>query len=297
MTRLFSEREFGDPPRTLTEVSDTCWRALIVLIQGLIADGSLASLAPDHCEDQHRHAIVGCNPTRVLARLQGEVPSAFNTCEITKLFSIKRDIVTAVAFDLLEVVYRHVEEPIKDWHHDFFDHYHLRFDKDLGQSKYRTNVNRILASHRIGFELDENGLVRRLVPIEFEAMMTVAITSDDDLNHLLAQSIDHFLKAGELQHAVEKLWDGLERLKTVRDRDKKTGVKLLIDACTTSEFFREQLNSELRSLTDLGNTARIRHHENGKEDIPSDDMRIYLFYRAMSLIRHLIMAGGLEKPV
>jgi len=48
------------------------------------------------------------------------------------------------------------------------------------------------------------------------------------------------------------------------------------------------LNDEFLELTRIGNNYEIRHFEKGKEEIPSDEFREYLYFRMLSLISFCI---------
>src|SRR5690606_19823048 len=53
-------------------------------------------------------------------------------------------------------------------------------------------------------------------------------TKDEDLNNLIVEARDRFLRPGDQQVALEKLWDAFERIKTYFSSDKKSSSKLLI---------------------------------------------------------------------
>ena len=51
---------------------------------------------------------------------------------------------------------------------------------------------------------------------------------------------------------------------------------------------KELIRRVSQVLTQIGNTYHIRHFENGKEPIYSDDFREYLYFRILSLISYCI---------
>lgn len=96
-------------------------------------------------------------------------------------------------------------------------------------------------------------------------------------------------ESNQKQIALEKIWDTFERLKTIYGEDKKKSVDILIDIVSKeSPATKELLNKEFIELTHIGNTYHIRHFENGKEPIHSDDFREYLYFRILSLISYCI---------
>lgn len=86
--------------------------------------------------------------------------------------------------------------------------------------------------------------------------------------------------------SIEKIWDALERLKTYyKGLDKKKSLnKILYNMSNENDNFRKLFNNEFRTLTDIGNNYRIRHHERNKIDIIDDNYYDYLFNRCLSLI-------------
>lgn len=86
--------------------------------------------------------------------------------------------------------------------------------------------------------------------------------------------------------AVEKLWDAFERLKTYYTNldKKKSADKIIKDIANGNESIFAMLENEFKTLTDIGNTYRIRHHETDKIDIDDERHYDYFFNRCLSLI-------------
>jgi hypothetical protein len=120
-------------------------------------------------------------------------------------------------------------------------------------------------------------------------------SGDAKLDELLENAQTKFLSGDpELRkEAIEKLWDGWERLKTLEPgKDKKDSVRILLDKATSEPTFRRTLDDEAIQLTSIGNNYMIRHAEVGKAPITSVGQVDYLFYRMFSLIRLLMRATG-----
>lgn len=109
-------------------------------------------------------------------------------------------------------------------------------------------------------------------------------TRDSQLDSILTESKDLF-RQNKLNLALEKLWDGFERLKTLLDADKKAGSKLLVSKiCTDIENVR--VEKEMVELSDIGNTYQIRHHEVSRIPLSTDVEVTYLYFRMLSLINY-----------
>lgn len=114
---------------------------------------------------------------------------------------------------------------------------------------------------------------------------------DNELNLLLEEARKFYL-ASEYQIAIEKLWDGFERLKTVLDTDKCNGANKLIEKMADG-INKTLLEGEFKLLTKVGNDYRIRHHETGKIMLASGNERRYLYFRMLALIDYAL--HSLEK--
>lgn len=108
-------------------------------------------------------------------------------------------------------------------------------------------------------------------------------TEDEELNMLIDEAKERFLKPDDQNIALEKLWDAFERIKTYYNSDKKKSVNRLIDQIST-DIDRDIFSEEFKTLTGIGNDYRIRHHETGKKRICTANQINYLFFRMLSLI-------------
>jgi hypothetical protein len=106
-----------------------------------------------------------------------------------------------------------------------------------------------------------------------------------------------FLDPNEVvrRDALEKLWDGWERLKTIESGpDKKAQVAALLDRVSSSAGpnFRQILEAEATQLTKMGNSFQIRHSETTQERLRSSDHVDYMFHRLFALVRLVLRASG-----
>lgn len=124
---------------------------------------------------------------------------------------------------------------------------------------------------------------------------------DKTLNTGEDQTIDKIIEHSKIlirskssidkQTALEKIWDAFERLKTLYgEGSKKSTVKTLITQTSHNSIQNQQLlENEFFELTKIGNTYEIRHFEKGKEPIPSDEFREYLYFRTLSIISYCML--------
>ncbi|MBX3353524.1 MAG: hypothetical protein KF684_11385 [Phycisphaeraceae bacterium] len=287
---LFSEREHGIPDATSSEISLIAWNALRELLNTKIDAAWLTSLGAERCPDPGKTAIIGCDRRAVLDRIAGRVPEAVCGTQFCEHPS------TETILDLLEFVYQNVSKPNSSTFHDYLEHYHHNtFSEQEARTGFAHDVNGILQSHRVSWRLEETGFERR-VPADSALLITRFETADADLTNLLNDSVDRFLRdPRDLQGALEKLWDALERVKTVPagNNKKKSAQNLIHAAAGGNVAVKNVLESEIKYLTTLGNEWCIRHHETDKHPIPCDDMRVYFYLRCMTFLRYLLPKADL----
>jgi hypothetical protein len=195
---------------------------------------------------------------------------------------------TLSILDLLEFMLRHASKATRSERHSYFAHDHLRFDRDSGRTEMRASINRLLARNGLIYELGQRGRMVRLgaEPVRELLRHELPPTRDASLNELIELAIERYLDPDPQirRDGLEKLWDAFERAKTVLDGpDKKARTQTLLDATTRTPAEKELLNAEMLTLTTIGNSSRIRHHEVDRTDA-SDGLVDYLYGRMPALV-------------
>jgi hypothetical protein len=91
------------------------------------------------------------------------------------------------------------------------------------------------------------------------------------------------------REAVERLWDGWERLKTlINPTNKKQSITELLDKAASEPTLRDVLEKDALELTRIGNAFQIRHAEVGKPTVQESEQVDYLFHRLFSLVLLLL---------
>lgn len=297
----FSDREKGPSPRTNEEISTQAWKGISAVIQSLISQGSFGYKFPDDCPDGR--GIIGTDERNMAAILQAEIPGLFQSSllqtwdgsppNINYALNIDETPPTLAILDLIEFCYRNVAKPIQGSWHKFFDHYHLTFDREMGQNDFKQDINRILARNGLVYELQENGQIIRIAPPVLRELLHITYfkTGDIELDNILETARKKYLdpNINIRRESLEKLWDAWERLKTIEQgKDKKASVKLLLDKAASEPNFRSVIEEEAKSLTSIGNDFQIRHSEVNKTPIKESNHIDYLFHRLFSFLNMLI---------
>lgn len=120
----------------------------------------------------------------------------------------------------------------------------------------------------------------------FHPLMLELNCVDKELLELVEKS-RYLYYENNLQGAVEKIWDALERSKTILNVDKKKGAKKLCELCA-GDLDSDLFNNEYTTLTNIGNNYQIRHFETNKKAIEDEDTLKYLYFRAFALVNYAI---------
>jgi len=283
--RYFSDRESGPRGRTSEEFTSGGWGGIVALVHSLIATGALGVDYPDNCRDGR--GPIGTNEYTLSLAIQAEIPGLPWPLDPTAVPP------TLAILDLIEFCHEHIAKPLKGSFHDYFDHYHLNYDRDAGRAEFSERANQVLARNGMAFELNPSGQITRLAPPMLgEALASVVFqTRERELDRLLETARAKFLSPDlEVRRdALEKLWDAWERLKTVlRPEDKKRSIALLLERAAPDPKARAALDAEASELTRIGNEFRIRHSEVNKIVIDSSAQVDYLFHRMFAMIQLLL---------
>ncbi len=195
--------------------------------------------------------------------------------------------------DIIEFCWNAAGKPQQSDYHEYYKHYHLRFDEEAGKREFRENINRIFQRNQLAYELTEEGKIERLLPPEISRITRARYrTGDAELNDMLEKACQKFTSPDERERreALENLWDAWERIKTIDGKDKKSGISELlnISAGASDTKFRSILESEAQALTDIGNSCRIRHSETDQERLSHAEHVDYLWHRMFAII-HLLL--------
>jgi len=282
----FSERELGLPHRNKEKIDQVFWGGFTALVQARINNGSLAERFPLNCFDTP--IPIGSDEASIKLAFQAEFPS------IGWLLDLRYLPDTLPVLDMVEFFYKYISKPTRKEYHSFGKHNHLlSFDQDAGKQQYLEDVNRLFRRNSLVFELKGDGKVVRLEPVVLRETLASAVfqSEDQELNRLLELAREKFRNpdVNIRREAIEKLWDVWERLKTLEPGpDKKKQIEALLTRAIPQSEFRECVNQEAITLTNIGNDFAIRHTEKNKIIISEPEFLDYLFHRLFALIQMLL---------
>lgn len=283
----FTDREFGPQAPTHAEISETTWKGLSTLVQRSISRGDFGNAFPDGCLDSPS-TCCGTDAKAFNHTLQAEVPWWPG-------WSTVPDVATAC--DFLEFCHRYMALASSSSYHSYYKHDHLQFDVDAGQEKFRADVNRLLQRNAIALRMTDEGLMERILddPTGEAVRRAVFQTNDASLDQLLEEARAKFMSPDPRirQEALERAWDAWERIKTVKDQDKKRGSILLLDACSTEPSMRAAIEEEAKALTGIGNNFRIRHSETNKPEIVDTEHVDFVFQRMFAMLLLILRKNGM----
>lgn len=302
MNDYFSDRENGPRARTEQVISPVVWAGLVATVQALINSGAFGLRFPERCPDGQ--AVCGCDTDALAASVIAEMPGLAWPLETMWLvedgFLSQREPFapdTLLILDFIEFIYASVAKPIPGKHHDFFSHHHLTFDQQSGQEEFRATVNRIFSRNGVAFEMLSTGRIVRVLPpvLGEDLKRTIFRTGDRTLDNMLDECRAKFSDRNPLvrREALERLWDGWERLKSLADPgDKKRSIKIILDATAAEPSLRARLKGEATELNSIGNSHLIRHSEVNQVPVIDVDQVDYLFHRLFAMIQLILRKKG-----
>ncbi len=294
----FSDQEQGHKERSEEVIYSAAWGGIVSYVKSLVDSGAFGEQFPSLCSDGAR--TVGTNEDSLSLAIKAEIPELewpLKTNQYKQTEFISETIPycpeTLTILDLIQFCYLHTAKPNKQKYHQYFSHYHLSFDIELGKQEFREKINKIFSRNGLAYELESSGSIKRLAPPVLREHLdsTTFDTSDGILNEMLEDARRKFINPDVKirKEAVERLWDAWERLKSIKDpSNKKDSItQLLNDACSEPKF-RELLEQEARKLTDIGNSFHIRHSEVGQTEVKQSSHFDYLFHRLFCIILLLL---------
>lgn len=302
MNDYFSDRENGPRARTEHVISPVVWAGLVATVQALINSGAFGLRFPERCPDGQ--AVCGCDTDALAASVIAEMPGLAwpleTMCLVEDGFLSQREHFapdTLLILDFIEFIYASVAKPIPGKHHDFFSHHHLTFDQQSGQEEFRATVNRIFSRNGVAFEMLSTGRIVRVLPPVLGEDLKRAIfrTGDRTLDNMLEECRTKFSDRNPLvrREALERLWDGWERLKSLADPgDKKRSIKIILDATAAEPSLRARLEGEATELNSIGNSHLIRYSEVNQVPVIDVDQVDYLFHRLFAMIQLVLRKKG-----
>lgn len=177
----------------------------------------------------------------------------------------------------------------------FFKYVSLADDSKKARYEYTIRINDIFKNFNIPYRL-QSGKVNSINSIVLNRILDLEklpyLKDDLGLAELLNDSIKYFCeqKSLNINTALEKIANSLERTKTILNReDKKQSIEKTVRMLSTDKRVQEFLNEHLRKLTDFSNNYEIRHKEKRQKKLDSEELKQFLFYEYFNMIRFILL--------
>ncbi len=285
---FFSDRENGPMVQEREDIPVSVFNGFVSLYNKYLV--ALSGDFPEYCQDGS--IICGFSYGQFKMALMAVVPD-FYLSEYGSIIPIEDGIKFSqyALLDFLEFCYMHLKDYEVLGFHEYFRHQHYEMvSGSKNQFEYVDDVNRIFQRNGLAYKMTKLGVIERILPSELDVLIQKVkhYGCDSQLNELIDEAINRIYKPDPLdrQFALEKLWDAYERMKTYyMDKNKRDSANLLInDASEGSILFESCIQDEFKTLTNIGNEFRIRHHETNKAELVSAKHIDYFFYRMLALL-------------
>ena len=292
MNQLFSERHHIRESRTFTDhISKEMYALLVGVCNRYLIN--LAGMFPEFCYD-NAEQVCGVDRNSLKNYLSFSIPGLLFDYQGNVIAPAGDDFNQYALLDYIEFIALNISDYQDQGYHSYFQHQHIKvLDTDRVFDTYRQAINDAFALTGLLYVLTDKRQVERISDSDAQIAInqeTIIGIKEPGLKQLIDDAIRLYKNPRpEIYHtAVEKIWDALERIKTIgmeRGLDKKASVSNLINRISSGQKeYMDLFDAEFRSLTDIGNHFRIRHHEMDKIDISDEQYYDYFFNRCFSLV-------------
>ena len=295
MAELFSERNgLRKEIKTTDIITAEVYRLLLDRCEDYL--DNLGHKYPDFCPENYigDNVICGVDVDALYTFLKYRIPSLFNSKNNLLIPEDTDDYDQYALLDFIEYIAQTMKTIVRGCYHKFSNHHHLSFSESYKDfEKYRSDINEIFTMTGLIYRLSKKRQIERITEADYlvnEVKESCKELPDQGVKELLLEAIDLYKSAKPSNHrlATEKVWDALERLKTIYMKDgidKKRSVNNVIEKMSMGNSnYRTLFCDEFKHLTDIGNQFRIRHHETDRIDINDNRYYDYFFNRCMSII-------------
>ncbi|MFD4356835.1 hypothetical protein ACFWPX_30085 [Nocardia sp. NPDC058518] len=285
---FYSDRESGPTPRDKDVLADHTREGLLGYVITLVNNHWFAEQFPLYCDDGN--GIYATATNSFLTNLHAHIH------DIKIPLATRDRISDTQLFDLLDYTATKISKPERTHYHGYAKHHELKFDRRAGFREARDSINTILARGCANYEMDTTGRIQRLGPEPLRDLLAALRpnTGDPDLDETIARATQLYTSRdpNQRQDGLEKLWDGFQRLKTIKGTGSKPAMVAALLAAIEPDELREVINDEMHALNGMGNKFRIRHHEIDTIPVPGS-ARDYFFIRMGSMLLFLLQENKL----
>ncbi len=292
MDSLFSDRHNMCEKRTHTEhITKEMYALLVGVCNRYLMN--LAGMFPEYCYD-NAEQVCGVDRNSLKNYLLFRIPGLFFDYQGIVVAPMGDEFNQYALLDYIEFIALYITDYQDQGYHSYFQHQHIKVLKTtMVFDTYRQAINEVFALTGLLYVLNYKKQVERVTDTDAQIAInqaTIKEVQEPGLKQLIEDAIELYKNPRpEIYHtAVEKIWDALERIKTVFVRpgiDKKASVSELIHRMSSGQQeYKNLFDNEFQVLTNIGNQYRIRHHEMDRIDISDEQYYGYFFNRCFSLV-------------
>lgn len=299
MIPLYTQRTLGSKPRTNDEITLPLWKGIVAFLERMEQKNFFAAAYPEGCMDNPAD-IWGTDANKLSDELEIYTGLTWPLKTIKEAEEYWRERQPYIptkyeVFDSLEFLFHKTSTPSHGFYHTYCRHYHLDFAKDnVAKTEFSNEINGLFAATSMIYEFNPiNGHVETIVGQETKQLINSALNGkmmDVQYRGMLEDAcikITNF-RMDVAYQSLEKLWDAYERLKCYFNpkdqKEKSTSAARIVGLFGDNVLFQTEVEEEMRKVSALGNTLRIRHSETYQSVLTNHRQIHYLFRRCLALI-------------
>ncbi|MCU0082715.1 hypothetical protein [Streptococcus danieliae] len=289
--QFFSEFEYDE---------DVNGAVMSLILNGFVTKYSreLSCNYHEKSKDYRRpRAKTGLNKTEFYTELCAYIPEiqAFRQGEKINIdpddyFSI------SILADSILFIFQNITD-IKEIGRDFFSKDCYEFiDGTVKKSMFREEINQLLERNNLSYHLTIEGVFERKLDENFQFIIDFLMPDvEDGIDNLIEESKKLIASYEEKKRklGLEKIIDAFQRTKSLYAQEqshlKKSVERLVTNVAEEHVPFREFTNTIMKAITDLSNSAEIRHTERYQSALQSEKQRDYLYQITLLTVRLLII--------
>lgn len=199
---------------------------------------------------------------------------------------------TPQALSVIEFFYNYISYPIDEWYqYNIGEYICNKYDEKKARLEYTVKINTLFRQNRLGYKIKLGKIVKLHSKVLDDRFDNDNISDIDKvIKNEVSKAVKDFRNAyhDDIGSALTMIANVLERVKTLKGKNKKKSLSEIIQLITSNEELQPLIDEHIRSFTAISNKCDIRHKEVDSIEVADKDIKEFLFYSYYNLIRLIL---------